>query len=177
MVYEKFKDHHHNDKCPRPECSERLTAYEKLIGEHSSLTDRFNKISTELKDVKEKFESQKIRNSQLSMEKQTLTKKIDDQRKSNKGTHDSYEALRKLYASLEIKHDLMKKKAQSLEKLETVIEELQTKNELLKKRVGSYDKLQVMNNELEIANGLMKKKVESYEKFKAMIKESDFLSE
>jgi hypothetical protein len=123
MLYEKFQFHHHNHKCQRPECLERLTGYEKLIEEHSDLTDRFNKISTELKDIKEKFEAQKVRNGQLSMERQTLTKKIDNQRKSNKVTLDSYEALRKLHASLEIKNNLMKKKVDSCEKLKAMIKE------------------------------------------------------
>jgi len=153
MLYEEFKDHHHFDKCERTECSERIIAYDKMTQEHLSLMNRFNDISTQLRDVEKTLESQKIRNGQLSMEKQTLTKKIDNQRRSNKVAHDSYEHLRKQHAALEIKNNLMIKKVQSFEKLE------------------------IVNKELEIANGMMNKKVESYEKLKAMIKESDILSE
>ena len=153
MVYEKFRNHHHHAKCIRPECSERDIAYDKMTEEHLSLMTRFNAISTELRDVRKILESQKIRNGQLSMEKQTLDKKIDNQRKQNKVAHDSYEKLRKKHADLEVRNDLMMEKVQYCEKLKTE------------------------NTELNIENGLMKKKVESYEKLKTFIKESDILSE
>ena len=157
MVYEKFRDHHHHAKCIRPECSERDIAYDKMTEEHLSLMTRFNAISTELRDVRKILENQKIRNGQLSMEKQTLEKKIDNQRKNNKVAHDSYEKLRKKHADIEVRNDLMMDKVQY--------------------NITICEKLKTENTELDIENGLMKKKVESYEKLKTSIKESDILSE
>lgn len=123
MLYEEFINHHHSEDCMRSECVDRKTAYENLIKENSLLMDRFNELSNKLKDVTDKLELQKVRNGQLSMDNQTLTKKIDNQRKSNKQTLESYEFLLKLNDSLEAKNEKMKKNMESYNKLTKMIRE------------------------------------------------------